>query len=136
MAYSARQIADGKFNAEIPQSKSSNEIKELYDSFRYMQHSIINYIEKLKISTAEKEQRNSEMLLARKIQQRFLSPSVSLPSNIQLAAELRQSQEVGGDLYEFLYLDNRLYFAIGDVSGKGTTRSTLYGLHLPFYSAI
>ena len=120
LAYSARQIADGKFNAEIPQSKSSNEIKELYDSFRYMQHSIINYIEKLKISTAEKEQRNSEMLLARKIQQRFLSPSVSLPSNIQLAAELRQSQEVGGDLYEFLYLDNRLYFAIGDVSGKGT----------------
>lgn len=120
LAYNARQIADGQFNVEIPQQKSSNEINELYNSFRYMQHSIVNYIEKLKISTAEKEQRNSEMVLARRIQQRFLHNHIEVPKNIELAAELRQSLEVGGDLYEFFLLSNRLYFAIGDVSGKGT----------------
>lgn len=120
LAFTARQIADGHFDVKVPVLKSSSEINELYDSFRYMQQSIINYIEKLKISTAEKEQRKSEMCLARRIQQRFLPQHIDLPSNIELAAELRQSQEVGGDLYEFFILDNRLYFAIGDVSGKGT----------------
>lgn len=120
LAYKARQIADGQFNIEIPAPNSSSEVNELYASFRYMQRSLINYIEKLKISTIEKEQRNSEMNLARRIQQRFLPQHIELPSNIQLAAELRQSREVGGDLYEFFILGNRLYFAIGDVSGKGT----------------
>lgn len=120
LAYTARQIADGQFNVEIPHLKSSNEITELYDSFRYMQHNLVNYIEKLKISTAEREQRNSEMSLARRIQQRFLPHHILLPDNLQLAADLRQSQEVGGDFYEFFMLGNRLYFAIGDVSGKGT----------------
>lgn len=120
LAFTARQIADGHFDVQVPVLKSSSEINELYDSFRYMQQNIINHIEKLKISTAEKEQRKSEMILARRIQQRFLPQHIELPSNIELAAELRQSQEVGGDLYEFFILENRLYFAIGDVSGKGT----------------
>lgn len=120
LAHTARQIADGQFDTPLPQLKSSHEIHELYDSFRYLQHNLINYIEKLKISTAEKEQRNSEMYLARKIQQRFLPRQINLPFNIQLAAELRQCREVGGDLYEYLMVENRLYFAIGDVSGKGT----------------
>lgn len=120
LAFTARRIADGQFDVEIPHLKSSNEINELYDSFRYMQHSLINYIEKLKISTAEKEQRNSEMNLARRIQQRFLPHHITLPDHLQLAAELRQSQEVGGDFYEFFIRGNRLYFTIGDVSGKGT----------------
>ncbi len=119
LAYTARQIADGKFDTPIPRLKCSHEIHELYNSFRYLQHNLINYIEKLKISTAEKEQRNSEMNLAQKIQQRFLPHHITLPSHIELAAELRQSREVGGDLYEFFIRENRLYFAIGDVSGKG-----------------
>lgn len=120
LAYTTRQIAEGRFNTEIPEVSSTTEIKELYDSFRYMQQSLINYIEKLKISTAEKEQRKSEMKLARRIQQRFLPTPIELPANIDFAAELRQSQEVGGDLYEFFMISNLLYFVIGDVSGKGT----------------
>lgn len=120
LAYTTRQIADGQFNVEIPHITSTIEMKELYDSFRYMQHNLINYIEKLKISTAEKEQRKSEMKLARRIQQRFLPSGIKLPANIELAAELRQSQEVGGDLYDFFTLSNLLHFVIGDVSGKGT----------------
>lgn len=80
----------------------------------------IIYIERLQITTAEKERMNSEMNLARKIQQRFLPQHPSLPANIELVAELRQCRQVGGDLYEFFQLENRLYFAVGDVSGKGT----------------
>lgn len=119
LALSARRIAEGQFNTPLVTPKSNKEIRELYDSFRYMQQSIRDYIERLQITMAEKEQMNSEMILARRIQQRFLPQHPLIPENIELAAELRQSREVGGDLYEFFQVGNRLYFAIGDVCGKG-----------------
>ena len=120
LAFFARRLAEGQFNIELPTPKCSKEIQELYDSFHYLQLNLNNYIERLKMTTAEKEQLNSEMRLARRIQQRFLPKSITLPSHIQLAAELRQCREVGGDLYEFFLIGRLLYFAIGDVSGKGT----------------
>lgn len=40
-------------------------------------------------------------------------------SPIDLFASLTPAREVGGDLYDFLLRDNRLFFCIGDMSGKG-----------------
>lgn len=115
-----RQMADGDFKIVIPQKKSSAEINELYASFIYMQQKLIDYIEKLKQTTIEQEQRESEMNMARRIQQRFLPHHINLPNSIELAAALYQSKEVSGDLYDFFIINNHLYFTIGDVSGKGT----------------
>jgi serine phosphatase RsbU (regulator of sigma subunit) len=43
---------------------------------------------------------------------------------IELAASMEPAQEVGGDLYDFFPLDeNRLFFMLGDVSGKGLSAS-------------
>lgn len=120
LAYTARQMAKGRFDIKLTNSHSSREIQELYTSFRYMQKSIIDYIERLTITTAEKEQMNSEMRLAQRIQQSFLPKRIQLPPNIELFGELRQSRKVGGDLFDYFVKDHRLYFAIGDVSGKGT----------------
>lgn len=119
LAYTARQMAKGRFDVKLSSGHSSSEIQELYTSFSYMQQSLVDYIERLTITTAEKELLNSEMRLARRIQQSFLPNSIPLPSNIELFAELHQSKEVGGDLYEYFIIDHRLYFAIADVSGKG-----------------
>lgn len=118
LAYTARQIAHGRFDILIPEQHSSNEINELYASFRYMQQNLINYIERLKISTAAREQMNTEMELARQIQQGLLPRPQELPGNISLVAKLQQSRQVGGDLYEYFMSENYLHFAIGDVSGK------------------
>lgn len=120
LAYSTRRVAEGQFDIVLPTPKSCKEIYDLYDSFHYLQQNLMNYIERLKITTAEKEQYNSEMRLARRIQQRFLPRPILLPPNIELAADLRQCREVGGDFYEYFQLGNQLYFAIGDVAGKGT----------------
>lgn len=119
LAHTAREIADGQFETPMPEFKYNHEIHEVCHSFRYLQHHLTDYIEKLKISMAEQEQRKAELNLAQQIQQHFLPHSITLPSHVQLASELRQSREVGGDLYEYFTLDNRLYFAIGDVTGKG-----------------
>lgn len=120
LSYSTRRIAEGQFDIVLPTPKSCKEIHDLYDSFHYLQQNLVNYIERLKITTAEKEQYNSEMRLARRIQQRFLPRPISLPPNIELEADLRQCHEVGGDFYEYFQLGDQLYFAIGDVAGKGT----------------
>ena len=50
-------------------------------------------------------------------------PFPDLPE-IDLYATLLSAKEVGGDLYDFFLLDdNRMCFAIGDVSGKGIPAS-------------
>ena len=39
--------------------------------------------------------------------------------DVQLYASLTPAKEVGGDLFDFYFRDEKLFFCIGDVSGKG-----------------
>ena len=48
----AKKIAQGEFNAELPQIHSEDELKELHDSFEYLQTSLVQYIDELKSTTA------------------------------------------------------------------------------------
>ena len=43
----------------------------------------------------------------------------TLNSQLDLYGSLTPAREVGGDLYDFLVRDGKLFFCIGDVSGKG-----------------
>lgn len=115
----ARKIKNGQQDARIMAIDSNDEFGELRDAFRYLQQNMNNYAEKLKLSRDDNEKMQTEIRLAQKLQQRFLPRPVQLPDNIELKGELRQSKSVGGDLYEYFLIDNLLYFAIGDVSGKG-----------------
>ncbi|HYE58899.1 MAG TPA: SpoIIE family protein phosphatase, partial [Rhodothermales bacterium] len=64
-----------------------------------------------------------ELAVARRIQQGALPKA--LPESqgleyVEVAARMVPAQEVGGDLYDFFWIDeHRLAFAIGDVAGKG-----------------
>ena len=64
-----------------------------------------------------------ELEAARRIQMGSLpNPSTAFPGErrFELDALLKPARQVGGDLYDFYMLDeNRLFFIIGDVSGKG-----------------
>ena len=42
---------------------------------------------------------------------------------LDMYASMTPAKEVGGDLYGYLLLDNKLYFVVGDVSGKGVPAS-------------
>lgn len=118
-----RKITKGQLNMPLPEVSRNAELKELYEAFRFMQNSIITYIQQLKTTTAQNEKIITEMNLARKIQQSFLPKDILLPENIELYGKLKQSKSVGGDLYEYFILNDKLYFAIGDVSGKGVPAS-------------
>lgn len=130
-ALTVRKIADGQFDIRLPEYTSTSEIKELYDSFKYMQENIIDNIKKLQENAIETERINSEMNLARKIQKKLLAKEIELPANIGLHAELHQSREVGGDMYEYFIIDNKLYFAIGDVSGKSIPAALYMASSIP-----
>ncbi|MDX9880991.1 MAG: SpoIIE family protein phosphatase [Prolixibacteraceae bacterium] len=126
-AKSARLIAQGNFNTELPQIKTNDEMKELHDSFEFMQKELANYIVNLKETTSAKEKIESELRIAKEIQMGMIPhifpPFPNLPE-IDLFASLESAKEVGGDLYDFFLIDEyRLCFAIGDVSGKGIPAS-------------
>ena len=115
----AKKIANGEFNAELPQIHSQDELKELHDSFEYLQNSLVRYIDELKATTASKERIESELRIARTIQMGMIPKTFPARDDVSLEAKLVPAKEVGGDLYDFFIENDRLYFIIGDVSGKG-----------------
>lgn len=125
-ADSAKEIAHGNFEAELPVIRSKDEMKTLHDSFEYMQQSLVNYMNDLKETTANKERIESELRIASNIQMGML-PKVFPPfperNDIDLFANLVPAKEVGGDLYDYFIEDNKLFFIVGDVSGKGVPAS-------------
>jgi len=127
-AASAKKIATGKFDTKLPVISSKDEMLELHNSFDYMQKALSSYVEKLRITTSAKEKIESELRIARKIQMGMvpkLFPSSPNWKGISLFASLTPAKEVGGDLYDFFIIENKLYYVIGDVSGKGVPASLL-----------
>ena len=121
-AESANEIAKGNFQAELPVIKSKDEMMLLHDSFKTMQTSLIQQIEEVKTVNEEKGRIESELQIARNIQMAML-PKVFPPypdrHDIDIYGQLTPAREVGGDLYDFHIRDEKLFFCIGDVSGKG-----------------
>ena len=124
LSESALNMAKGDFTAELPEIKSQDEMKNLRDSFVFMQNSIADYIEELKTTTAANERMESELGVARNIQMGMLR--TDFPP--QLHALLNPAKEVGGDLYDYILKDKTLYFAVGDVSGKGVPASLMMAI--------
>lgn len=125
-ADSAREIAGGTFDAPLPVIHGRDEMKTLHDSFANMQKSLVTYMDELQRTTANKERIESELRIARDIQMGMV-PKIFPPfpsrNDIDLYAVLKPAKEVGGDLYDFFIEDEKLYFIIGDVSGKGIPAS-------------
>lgn len=68
----------------------------------------------------------SELHVASAIQKGMLPktfPSYPERDDVQLYASLTPAKEVGGDLFDFYIRDEKLFFCIGDVSGKGVPAS-------------
>ena len=103
--------------------RSNDEISDLYQEIRLMQGHIVDYTQDLERVTAEREHIRTELDLAAQIQRNALpliDESFSKRGEFLLAASMDPAKEVGGDFYDFFYLDDdRLALVIADVSGKG-----------------
>lgn len=108
------EIAKGNLAYQV-EVKSKDEIKSLADGFNKM-------AKDLQVSTKamiEKEKLSREIAIASSIQQNLL-PKTPEVKGLDLAASVQPADEVGGDCYDFLKLDNdNTFIYIGDVTGHG-----------------
>lgn len=81
------------------------------------------YVRRLHISRVNQERTDSELNIAQTIQSEMLPHSDISRSDIDVNGKQITALEVGGDLYDYFIRDEKLFFCIGDVSGKGVPSS-------------
>ena len=85
-------------------------------------------LERLRKVNAEKERIDGELRVASEIQQSMLPHSQISHNDVDIFGSLVPAREVGGDLYDFFIRDEKLFFCIGDVSGKGAPSAMVMGV--------
>lgn len=88
----------------------------------YMVYLFSRNEEKLKRKSLEEERMNGELRIANGIQQALLpadDDKLADTSDVTVEGRLIPAKAVGGDLYNAFIRDGKLFFCIGDVSGKG-----------------
>jgi sigma-B regulation protein RsbU (phosphoserine phosphatase) len=123
---SANEVAKGNFNTPLPRIKHNDEIRLLRDSFAGMQLSLTKYVDELKTTTATKASMEKELKVAHDIQMSMLPktfPPYPERDDIDIYGILNPARDVGGDLFDFFIRSEKLFFCIGDVSGKGVPAS-------------
>lgn len=93
----------------------------LFFILRAMARSWIDY-QKAKDS---EEHMESELQIGRDIQMSMIPKNFSFPerTDLDISATIVPAKQVGGDLYDFYIRDEKLFFCIGDVAGKGVPAS-------------
>jgi sigma-B regulation protein RsbU (phosphoserine phosphatase) len=119
----ASELADGNLEVQLDGIKGKDEIHELAQSFNAMVVDLKHYIHDLTSVTKAQEAVESELRIARQIQESLL-PRIFPPfpdrEEFGLLARNIPAKEVAGDFYDFFFLDtNQLALIIADVSGKG-----------------
>jgi phosphoserine phosphatase RsbU/P len=133
-----RRIASGDFTQRID-IRAKNEIGVLAASFNGMTRRLAESIEHLKETTAAKERIESELKIAHEIQMSMV-PKIFPPfpdrKEFDIFATLVPAKEVGGDLYDFFFIDDdHLCFAVADVSGKGVPASLFMAVTKTLFKA-
>ena len=72
---------------------------------------------------AAQERIESELSIARNIQMSMVPNVFPQREGLDMYATMSPAKEVGGDLYGYYFENDKLYFAVGDVSGKGVPAS-------------
>ncbi|SHK50123.1 PP2C family protein-serine/threonine phosphatase [Xylanibacter ruminicola] len=94
-----------KHKSTIKLTKAHEELKEAYNQ--------------LEETTSAKEKIESELRIARHIQESIVPNEFPQRDDFELYASMTPAKEVGGDLYDYLIIGDYLHFCVGDVSGKG-----------------
>ena len=84
--------------------------------------------EKLKQKTIEEERISSELRVASQIQQSMLPAGHLQRDDVEICGLQVPARDVGGDLFDYYIRDEKLFFCIGDVSGKGAASAMLMGV--------
>lgn len=121
----AQKLATGNLDVQMENIKGKDEIQELAQVFNKMVVDLKQHIKDLTAATKAKESVESELRIARQIQESLL-PRVFPPfperKEFDLYAKNIPAKDVAGDFYDFFFIDEyKLVIIIADVSGKGVS---------------
>ena len=115
---SLSKITRGSLN-EVVNVRASSEFASLSDDINLTVDALKGYIEQAEKRIEE------ELEFARRIQSAALPKVFTFPRDeFELYASMDPAKEVGGDFYDFFFVDkNKIALVIADVSGKGIPAS-------------
>ncbi len=105
--------------------RSARRLKQAHGELQTAYADLKEANEVIEQTTAAKERIESELRIARDIQQSMVPTVFPDRPDLDLYASMTPAKEVGGDLYGYFLNEeeDKLYFALGDVSGKGVPAS-------------
>jgi len=116
-----QHVKEGDFSYRIP-VQGDDQLAELGASFNTMTENLGRLI----IVAKEKERLESELEIAREVQNQLFPKDVPITKTLELKGVCNPARMVSGDYYDFITLtDHWLAFAIGDVAGKGISAALL-----------
>jgi len=118
-----REVAGGNLEREVV-VKTGDELEQLAVSFNMMTAQLRKHIEEIARATAERQRIDTELEIATRIQMGMLPndfpPFRGRANEFDLYAQVHPAKEVGGDFYDFFFVDDDHFAVIvADVSGKG-----------------
>ncbi len=135
----ARTLAGGDLEAPLPPPRGRDEVAQLTRAFHSMRDSLKRYIADLAETTAARERMKAELTVAHNIQMDLVPktfPPFPERADLDIFAFMEPAREVGGDFYDFFFLDEeRLVVAIADVSGKGVPAALFMAVTRSFLRA-
>lgn len=116
-----------------------DEVGSLAEAMATMIARLERYLIEVETATAARERVEGELSAAHDIQIGMLPrtfPPFPDRSDIDVFALLEPAKHVGGDLYDFFLIDDdRLFFVIGDVSGKGVPAALFMAMTKTLFKA-
>lgn len=103
--------------------RSAKRLKVAHEQLEEAHSNLLTAYDQLEETTVAKERIESDLRIARDIQMGMVPHSFPDRPDLDIYAFMTPAKLVGGDLYGYLLLDDRLYFTLGDVSGKGVPAS-------------
>lgn len=119
--------------------KRGDEVGSLAEAMAAMIARLQRYLVDMEAATAARERVEGELSAARDIQISMVPrtfPPFPGRSDLDIYALLESAKHVGGDLYEYVLIDeNRLFFVVGDVSGKGVPAALFMAMTTTLFKA-
>ena len=110
---------------------AARRLKKAHDELQETHEELLTAYDQLEETTTAKERIESDLRIARNIQMGMVPRSFPDRPDLDLYGSMTPAKEVGGDLYGYYLAEHsededksdKLYFCLGDVSGKGVPAS-------------
>ena len=111
--------------------RAARRLKKAHDQLEKTHSDLLVAYDQLEETTTAKERIESDLRIARNIQMGMVPRNFPSRPDLDLYGSMTPAKEVGGDLYGYYLAESngeegktdRLYFCLGDVSGKGVPAS-------------